>query len=123
MDEMGLPAQNLQKTRKSRKKKWDVDMPEIYKEIDEGRSVQSIVEEMDIPRRSLYRCHDDYQKNVPEGQKRSSLTNGRRTKKIFDMDEVFRMLFDGKSVEAVAKKMGVSTRTIYRHAAMENKKN
>lgn len=121
-DEMGFPDQVFPKKRKPRKQKWDVDMVEVYKKIDEGRSVISVANELHIPRRTLYRCHDFYQKTIPESEQRISLTGGRGKKIILDMEDVYQQLSSGESVERVARQYGISTKTIYRHANKNQKK-
>lgn len=94
-----------------------IDMAYVYGELDKGRTVESVAKELNISRRTLYRCHDMYQAQVPENEKRRGLTGGRGRKKIIDMDVVFEELSQGKSVAAVARELKVSEKTLYRHAS------
>ncbi len=54
-----------------------IDMAYVYGELDKGRTVESVAKELKISRRTLYRCHDMYQAQVPENEKRCGLTDGR----------------------------------------------
>ena len=95
------------------------NMEYIYSEIDKGRSVSSLAKELGVSRAGLYVWHKKYQKEV--GGKRLTLTNGRGATKKIEMDEVYRRLSEGQSLAAIARELGISTRTIYRHAEKEER--
>lgn len=52
----------------NRKKKSGIDMTYVYEQIDAGRSVRSIAEELQVSRTTLYRQHKKYQEEHRETQ-------------------------------------------------------
>ena len=47
--------------------------------------------------------------------KKDTLTNGRGARKMIDMAYVYEQIALGRTVTSIAKEIGVSRRTIYRH--------
>lgn len=95
------------------------NMEYIYHEIDKGRSVSSLAKELGVSRAGLYVWHQKYQKQA--GGSRVTLTNGRGTEKKIDMALVYKKLNEGQSLSSIARELGVSTKTIYRHAEKEER--
>lgn len=52
---------------------------------------------------------------MDESYRRSNITNGRRNRKAIDMQEVYRMVDQGMSLTEIAKELGVSRTTLWRH--------
>lgn len=98
-----------------------VDMTYVYTEIDNGRTVKSLASELKISRSTLYRYHEDYQMRNLKNPKRKYLTNGRGRTKQINMAEVYKKLREGRSLVSVARELGVSTKTLYRHAEQNEK--
>lgn len=54
------------KLTKGTRAKKSIDMEWVYQELDGGRSVKSVAEELGIGRTTLYRRHREYQKQKEE---------------------------------------------------------
>lgn len=52
----------------NRARKSSIDMAYVYEQIDAGRSVKSLAEELHVSRSTLYRHHKKYQEEHPDTQ-------------------------------------------------------
>lgn len=110
----------LVKYGQSGKKRVHVPMEWVYAQVEEGRKVEDIANELGVGERTLYRKHEEYRALHPGSRKAGNTLAGMgsrnsRPRKRVDMESVYEMLIGGKTIREVLEECGISYPTLKAH--------
>lgn len=118
--------QGIVKYKKTGRSAVHVPMEWVYDQIDSGRPVKDVANQLHVGVRTLYNRHTEYQNNLKKCMEesaylRENLTRGAacpgrgRRKKNINMETVYDELLSGKGICEVAAAIGVTSTTLNNH--------
>jgi len=101
-------------------RRTEINMERIYSELDSGTKLEDVLGKIGISYQTLFRKHKEYQKSLPESERRAGIVKYKETGRPavdVPMEWVYDQIDAGSTVAEVANKLHVGIRTLYsRHA-------